>query len=1269
MEREESMKRTCFHFGQGVQKKPALSPICAAVLISFVSSVRAATIVDASTTGQILSTDTAYQLNAGTTVSTTSGDAIRIEGIAPATISNSGSILSSLDYAAAGIRFSVSGSLTNETTGLIHGNTFGVAMDGGGTGNNVVNYGDISVSASHAVYYCAATSGTLDNYGTLNSGNAGSVGSSADGVYVHGAGTTVTINNHANAAIRSGTGDPVYGQAIVVDAGAVTVNNDGLIDGYHGGIAATSPDAIHIVNSSTGTIRGEQGPGVQMQQGSDITNRGAISSTNGAAILLTGANNTVVLGTGSALGGGGNAAIVSQGTGNQIQLIESGTESGDFNATNGNGFASLVSAAGSNWTLTGNVSMGGSNADAVQVSGNLTLGGTVTIDGSAGTRIFTGGHLTLGTGAAGGSVTGNIANDGVLEFNRSDNFTLAGALSGVGSLIKNGSGITALTGAGSTQSAVNVNTGALLFAQDGAFTVTGDHVTAAGATTAISGRSSLSVGNHFAMNGALDVAAGSVQPTITASTATIAPGATFNLIGYTAAATASVSDLASGAFTVIHATTAGGLTGTFQTVKLGGSQGQADYLTLTSSYTPQSYIVGLGLTWYAAHSTSPQTAHGTFTLAGASDTFNLDAVMADEAANAATGWDGKTLTKAGAGTLQLSKPNTYTGATIINGGTLLAGTENIVSTSSQVTVGAGATFDLNGFNQTVNNISGAGNVALGSATLTANTTVDGVLSGVISGSGGLTKAGAATLTLAGGPHTYAGATMVNAGALVLANGAQLANTSQVTVSQGATFGGYGSVGGSVVNNGLLAVADAAPGFAGGPAGTFVVGGALTNNGEIRMGSPVPASTLTVNGNYVGNNGRMTLWTALGADNAATDRLVVHGNTSGQTAVRIENAGGAGAPTSNGIRIVQVDGQSDGVFALDGRVVAGAYEYNLYKGSPAAPNDGNWYLRSFSTDPTPQIRPEPGAYLANQSAAQGMFIHTLHDRAGFADPARSSGSAPETSTVWARATGGHSDGNAAAGRISESADTALVQVGIDLLHRVANNQRWQAGIMAGYGTGTTHATASNNPAIARGTVNGVNGGLYATWHGNATDAEGPYADTWMQYSHFDNTVKGSSLDGTHYTSQVWSGSVEGGWAFRIGQTGVGTVMLEPQFQLIYTDYRSDSHTERNGTVIQDSSSGGWTTRLGTRLYHTPAAGTAPDWLPFVELNWWHNGSGNAIAFNNTVIAQDGPTDRVEVKAGAQIQVAQRWRMWGHIAYQYGNGGFESITGLLGARYLW
>jgi len=43
-------------------------------------------------------------------------------------------------------------------------------------------------------------------------------------------------------------------------------------------------------------------------------------------------------------------------------------------------------------------------------------------------------------------------------------------------------------------------------------------------------------------------------------------------------------------------------------------------------------------------------------------------VLADQDANRITGWDGRSLTKDGAGTLQLSKQNTYTGATSIRAG-------------------------------------------------------------------------------------------------------------------------------------------------------------------------------------------------------------------------------------------------------------------------------------------------------------------------------------------------------------------------------------------------------------------------------------------------------------------------------------------------------------------------------------------------------------------------------------------------------------------------
>src|SRR5204863_7689951 len=98
-----------------------------------------------------------------------------------------------------------------------------------------------------------------------------------------------------------------------------------------------------------------------------------------------------------------------------------------------------------------------------------------------------------------------------------------------------------------------------------------------------------------------------------------------------------------------------------------------------------------------------------------------------------------TVTKNGAGTWTLFGTNTYTGATTVNGGTLLAGAINTLPSQTALTVATGATFDLNNFTQSIGSLAGAGSVTLGTvgtATLTTgndNTSTD--FSGVISGMG------------------------------------------------------------------------------------------------------------------------------------------------------------------------------------------------------------------------------------------------------------------------------------------------------------------------------------------------------------------------------------------------------------------------------------------------------------------------------------------------------------------------------------------------------
>ena len=122
------------------------------------------------------------------------------------------------------------------------------------------------------------------------------------------------------------------------------------------------------------------------------------------------------------------------------------------------------------------------------------------------------------------------------------------------------------------------------------------------------------------------------------------------------------------------------------------------------------------------------------------------------------------LTKRGTGALILSGSNSYNGATRIEEGTLRAGGAAAIAAGGAVTV-AGGCYDLGGYaltNGTVTLTSGA--VVNGTLSASAFAFSDGVVLANLAGAGGLTKAGAGTVTLCG-TNTYAGATRLEGGTL------------------------------------------------------------------------------------------------------------------------------------------------------------------------------------------------------------------------------------------------------------------------------------------------------------------------------------------------------------------------------------------------------------------------------------------------------------------------------------------------------------------------
>jgi autotransporter-associated beta strand protein len=184
-------------------------------------------------------------------------------------------------------------------------------------------------------------------------------------------------------------------------------------------------------------------------------------------------------------------------------------------------------------------------------------------------------------------------------------------------------------------------------------------------------------------------------------------------------------------------------------------------------------------------------------LAGSGGTIDIASVATLTAGNASsTSYAGSitgsgNLTKVGSGTFTLSAASSYTGTTTVSAGRLSLAAANLLSDSSAVTGTAGAVFALGG-NETIGSLAGSLDVALGSSTLTAGGNGQSTTySGVLTGSGSLTKVGGGRLALTGA-NTFSGATNVNAGELAL-NGS-IANS--LSVASLASLSGTGTVGGN-----------------------------------------------------------------------------------------------------------------------------------------------------------------------------------------------------------------------------------------------------------------------------------------------------------------------------------------------------------------------------------------------------------------------------------------------------------------------------------------
>ena len=606
----------------------------------------------------------------------------------------------------------------------------------------------------------------------------------------------------------------------VVQPTSITVNNN---------------NTNYTITSSAGNLIGgsaslvKSGSGVLTLAGGANTNTGVTTLSGGILSVSTLANGGAASDIGAASSAAANLVL----NGGRLQYLGSGVSLDRlFTITTAGGTIDASGAAALRFTNSGALGYSGNGARTLTLTGATvdtnTLaapladnGGTTTLTkNGAGTWVLAGnntysgvttianGILQIGASGASGTLgTGNIVNNGNLDFNRTGTVTVTGAISGSGSVTNDGAGTVVLTANSSYTGGTTINAGALQAGNGGAtgqlppatpivnngnliFNTTGSYISA-GFFATISG-----TGNVWVQKGFVKTVG---QNTYTGWTR-IDSGASFqvsegNQGSFLSSVVTNNGTLVFGRQDNLVFGYSNNIAGSGRVLKeVNNTQGGGDItLAGTNTYTGGTFIAGGGvilgdginplagsIVGPVIFTNSPVGGNPRFLGFNRPDDFTFT----NNISTVVTSGNGDS------GQIQQNGPNTVTltgnislnSATVINAGTLVAGNGGTTGKISPGTVTDNGTLVINlSTTQSLGTISGAGSfVQLGSGTttLTASnsatgfTTVSngtlvvsgGYLGGDLNVEGGTIAPAAAgtvaTLTVAGNMYIDSGTILV-----------------------------------------------------------------------------------------------------------------------------------------------------------------------------------------------------------------------------------------------------------------------------------------------------------------------------------------------------------------------------------------------------------------------------------------------------------------------------------------------------------------------------
>ncbi len=601
--------------------------------------------------------------------------------------------------------------------------------------------------------------------------------------------TSLTYNAGAGAFVNGGMQLTIGSGGITNNAVNIeTINNDIVLSNTQAWTAATGNLMFGgAVNLAVNTLT--------VTGASNTTMNGVLSGTgnltkSGTGTLTLGADNTGFGGSFTVTAGTLMAAVDGALPDGVAYTVNGGT----LNLNNFN--VSMSSLSG---TTGGTVSLG-SAALTVNQNGNTTYSGIITGTGSltkdgtgrlilGGANSYSGG-TTVTAGVLEGTTTSlqhDILDNATVDFNQSFTGTYSGSITGTGNVIKDGTGTVILTGMNNYSGGTTVNDG----------TLQGDTTSLKGDINTTSSTANVTF-NQTADGAYNNVISGSGSVTKTGTNSL-----TFNQPQtYTGGTNINQGSLILGANDVLADS---------GNVTLNG--GTLDINTRTDTVAAVNLNSGT-----ITGSTGVLTGTAYNVQAG-----SVDSTLAGSGA----------LTKTGAGTVTLSKSNTYTGGTNVNGGTLSLTASNVLADSGIVNVNGGI-LAMGANNDTVGAVTLTSGSITGTGTLTGSSYAvqSGTVSANLGGGSALTKTTAGTVTLSGGNNI--GVMTVSDGRLDITG---TTNTTSTTVSGTGILAGTGTVGGTVNNNGTVSAGTMAN-----PTGT------LTFSGHYNAGSGTTEVNITPGSN-------------------------------------------------------------------------------------------------------------------------------------------------------------------------------------------------------------------------------------------------------------------------------------------------------------------------------------------------------------------------------------------------------------------------------------